>query len=70
MPKPQVQGPLVPGQTVNPRSLGLHEQTSRDQELGTQDSFPVLRPSMMLWNPVSELVGLEQLAQPLITELG
>lgn len=35
MPKPQVQGPLVPGQTVNPRSLGLsHEQTSRDQELG------------------------------------
>lgn len=78
MPKPQVQGPPVPGWTVNPESLGLSRDRLRGtRSWGTQDSLPVLcleilwfYPSMILWNRVSELGGLEQLALPLITELG
>lgn len=78
MPKPQVQGPPVPGWTVNPESLGLsRDRLQGTRSWGTQDSLPVLSleilwfyPSMVLWNQVSELGGLEQLALPLITELG
>ena len=77
--KLQVQGPSVPGWTVDPESLGLYRDrppgtwscSVQDSLLGPSLDFIWLHPVMILENSrTSELGSLEELAQPLTVDLG